>query len=335
MHKMKTTTFFSLLFVSTFLQNFAFAQLPQISIQGNKFVDDQGQTMVFKGVNASDPAKLQRDGHWEKAYFEEAQNWGSEIIRLPVHPVNWRQLGSDAYLKLLDNGIQWATETGMYVVIDWHSIGNLRTGMFQHPMYDTDLKETFNFWRTIAQRYKGNTTVAFFELFNEPTTIHGQLGTCTWLEWKKINEELIAMIRANGSEAIPLIGGFNWAYDLTEIIENPIDAEGIAYVSHPYPQKRDKPWEEKWTADWGFAAEKYPLMLTEIGYCGPEDKGAHIPVISDDSYAETIVQYCAERGISYIVWVFDPNWAPGMFSDWEYTPTRQGRFFKNLWQGEE
>lgn len=314
------------------ITNFSMAQLSKLSVHGNKFINDQGQTMVFKGVNSSDPAKLQKDGYWNKAYFQEARNWGADLIRIPVHPVNWRNLGAEKYLKMLDEGIQWATETGMYVVIDWHIIGNLRTGMFQHPMYDTDLKETYNFWRTIAQRYKGNTTVAFLELYNEPTVIHGQLGTCSWDEWKKINEELIGIIRANGSEAIPLVGGFNWAYDLTEIRENPIDAEGIAYVSHPYPQKRPKPWEEKWTADWGFAAEKYPLMLTEIGYCGPDDKGAHVPVISDDSYAEAIVRYCAERDISYVVWVFDPNWSPSMFSDWNYTPTRQGHFFKNLWQ---
>jgi len=30
--------------------------------------------------------------------------------------------------------------------------------------------------------------------------------------------------------------------------------------------------------------------------------------------------------------VFDPNWAPMMFSDWDYTPTRQGRYFKKVMQ---
>jgi endoglucanase len=36
--------------------------------------------------------------------------------------------------------------------------------------------ETFNFWRTMAAHFKGNHTVAFFELFNEPTIYRGQLG---------------------------------------------------------------------------------------------------------------------------------------------------------------
>ncbi|RYZ45487.1 MAG: glycoside hydrolase family 5 protein, partial [Chitinophagaceae bacterium] len=176
--------------------------------------------------------------------------------------------------------------------------------------------------------YKGNTTVAFFELFNEPTVMNGQLGLCTWQDWKAMNEEMITIIRAHGCKAIPLVAGFNWAYDLTPVATEPINAEGIGYVSHPYPQKRPKPWEPKWTADWGFVAKKYPVMLTEIGFCGPDDRGAHIPVISDESYGEAITKYCNDNGISYSVWVFDPQWSPMLISDWNFTPTRQGRFFK-------
>ncbi|CAN5329499.1 hypothetical protein BH20BAC1_BH20BAC1_11990 [soil metagenome] len=206
--------------------------------------------------------------------------------------------------------------------------------MYQNPMYETTQKETYEFWRTMSQHFKGNTTVACFELFNEPTVQGGQLGVLSWQDWKTMNEEMINIIRANGSKAIPLVAGFNWAYDLTPVATDPIDAEGIAYVSHPYPMKREKPWEAKWTADWGFVADKYPLILTEIGFCGADEKGAHVPVISDESYGDAITNYTRERGISYTVWVFDPQWAPMLISDWDYTPTRQGRYFKKALQEE-
>tara|TARA_R110000765_G_scaffold234289_2_gene337322 strand:- start:1384 stop:1998 length:615 start_codon:yes stop_codon:yes gene_type:complete len=199
-------------------------------------------------------------------------------------------------------------------------------------MYDTTLKQTYDFWRTIAETYGKNSTVAFYELFNEPTTYNNTLGTATWEEWKKLNEEMITIIRANGGEGIPMVAGFNWAYDLTPIIENPINAEGIAYVSHPYPQKREKPWEAQWTADWGFVKEKYPLILTEIGFSGPEDPGAHIPVISDESYGDAITNYADDNEISYVVWVFDPEWAPRLFTNWNYTPSRHGKYFKKKLQ---
>ena len=312
-----------------------YAQLPKIKVDGNKFVKEDGSTIVFRGVNASDPAKLHRERHWNRAYFEEIKDWGANIVRFPVHPEQWRLHGETEYLQFLDQGVKWATEVGIHVIIDWHSIGNLRSGLYQNEMYDTDLKETYRFWRTIARQYKGNNTVAFLELYNEPTLYNGELGNCSWSQWKEIMEELITIVRANGSEAVPLIAGFNWAYDLTEVKENPINAEGIAYVSHPYPQKREKPWAEKWTKDWGFVAEKYPMILTEIGFCGPDDRGAHIPVISDESYGDELVKYCDDRDISYVVWVFDPKWSPMMFSDWDFTPTRQGKYFKKVLQSYE
>jgi endoglucanase len=303
-------------------------ELSRISVKGNKFITAEGNTIIFKGLNASDPDKLQRDGHWNKQYFEEAKNWGANIVRLPVHPAAWRRYAPADYMALLDQGIQWATELQLYIIIDWHSIGNLKSELFQSPGYETTRKETFEFWRTMAKRYKDNTTVAFFELYNEPTVFNGQLGVCSWQEWKAINEEMITIIRAHGARTIPLVAGFNWAYDLTPVAKEPINAEGIAYVSHPYPMKRDKPWEKKWTADWGFVAEKYPLMLTEIGFCGADDRGAHVPVISDESYGDAITKYCNDKGISYVVWVFDPNWSPMLISDWNFTPTRQGKYFK-------
>ncbi|GJM33541.1 MAG: hypothetical protein DHS20C18_25420 [Saprospiraceae bacterium] len=309
------------------------SSLSRISVSGNDFVTKDGKTIIFRGLNTSDPDKLEDEGHWDKSYFEEMKKWGANLVRFPVHPRAWNKRGKKEYLDLLDKGITWATQLGLYVVIDWHSIGNLRTEMYQSDGYDTTQKQTFDFWRTIAEKYGENTTVAFYELYNEPTTIHNKLGTLTWADWKAMNEEMITIIRANGGQGIPLVAGFNWAYDLTPVKDNPIDAKGIAYVSHPYPQKRAKPWEEKWTNDWGFVKEKYPLILTEIGFSGADDPGAHIPVISDESYGDAITGYCDEKEISYVVWVFDNRWAPRLYTDWNYTPSRQGRYFKEKLQG--
>lgn len=308
---------------------FSQSELERISVNKNNFVTQDGKTIVFRGLNTSDPDKLETQNHWNISYFKEIKSWGANIIRFPVHPTALTKRGKENYLKLLDDGIKWATELNLYVIIDWHSIGNLQTEMYQHDMYDTTLKQTYDFWRTIASKYGKNTTVAFYELFNEPTTFNNTLGTVTWEDWKKINEEIIVIIRANGGEGIPLVAGFNWAYDLTPVKENPISAKGIAYVSHPYPQKREKPWESQWTADWGYVKEKYPLILTEIGFCGPEDVGAHSPVISDESYGDAITNYCDEKEISYVVWVFDGEWAPRLFEDWKtYKPSRHGKYFK-------
>jgi endoglucanase len=307
--------------------------LERVSVSGNHFVNESGETLVFRGVNIRDPHNLEQDGHWTLAHMQEAKNWGANIIRLPVHPGAWRERGEEKYLELLDQAVAWARELGIYLILDWHSIGNLKEEKFQHPMYVTTLEETKAFWNTVSARYADEPAVAMYELFNEPTVSGPRFGECSWADWKSINEQLIGVIRANNPASVILVAGFDWAYDLTPVKDDPVDAEGIAYVSHPYPQKRQAPWEDQWEADWGFAAAKYPVILTEIGFALPEEKGVHMPVEGDEIYGNALAAFTAARGISWVVWCFDPDWAPYMFTDWNYTPTRQGAFFKKLMTG--
>ncbi len=305
-----------------------------ISVSGNRLVNESGETVVFHGVNIRDPHNLVENGHWTKAHFQEAQHWGANIIRLPVHPRSWRDRGEEGYLQLLDQAVEWANELGLYLILEWHSIGNLKEEKYQHKMYITTVEETHAFWNTVSARYTDEPAVAMYELFNEPTVSGDRFGDCSWEQWKEMNEEMIGIVRANHPKSVILVAGFDWAYDLTPVKDDPIDAEGIAYVSHPYPQKREAPWEEKWEADWGYVAETYPVVLTEIGFALPEEEGVHIPVHGDETYGKALVDFTAERGISWLVWCFDPDWSPYMFTDWDYTPTRQGIFFREVLTGE-
>lgn len=303
-------------------------QLPAVKVQGNKLVTEQGKTLVLRGVNISDPDKLAKDGHFNLKHFDVIKDWGANVIRIPVHPSAWRARGVAGYLQLLDQAVVWANQLGIYVILDWHSIGNLRSELFQNTMYYTTKGETFDFWRRVSERYAGVNAVAFYEIFNEPTTFNGRLGIATWADWKAINEEAITIIQAYNPKAVCLVAGFNWAYDLTAAGKAPIERQNIAYVSHPYPMKVGAPYDKNWERDWGFMAAKYPVIATEIGFVRAGEKGAHVPVIDDGSYGKRITDYMDARGISWVAWVFDPDWAPSMFKDWNYTPTEQGEFFR-------
>jgi hypothetical protein len=181
----------------------------------------------------------------------------------------------------------------------------------------------------MAKHYRGNNTVAFFELFNEPTVNPDlKIGTCTWPEWRALLEKMIGEIRASGGTAIPLVAGFNFGYDLTPVARDPVRAEGIGYVAHPYPMKARPPWAEHWTSDWGFVADQYPMILTEVGFLPPEEPGGYNPITGDETYADALTAYCARHGISYTVWCFDPHWGPTAIKDWNFTPTREGAYFK-------
>jgi aryl-phospho-beta-D-glucosidase BglC (GH1 family) len=303
-------------------------KLPLIQVKGNQFVDAEGKTNLFRGVAISDPDKLEHQGHWSVALFQKVKEMGATLVRIPVHPAAWRERTPSAYLKLLDQAVEWSTELGKYVIIDWHSIGNLKMELFQDPMYNTTQKETFEFWRTIAQHFSGNNTVAFYELFNEPTTYKGQLGRISWGEWKKLNEDMISLIRAYDKETIPLIAGLDWAYDLTPILIEPIQAEGIAHVTHPYANKRPRPWEPKWEENFGFAAARYPVIATEFGF-GLRKGGT----VKEDDYGNVIINYLESKGISWVAWVFDPEWGPSLLTSWDdYQLSGAGEFFKRALQ---
>jgi aryl-phospho-beta-D-glucosidase BglC (GH1 family) len=268
-------------------------------------------------------------GHWNIALFEELRKLGTMIVRIPVHPSAWRSRTPQRYLTLLDQAVDWCADLGMYVVIDWHSIGNLGMELFQDPGYNTTHTETYEFWRTIAEHFRGNNTTAFYELFNEPTLFNGKLGSMSWSEWKSINEKIIALIRAYDPEKIPLVAGLDWAYDLTPLLIEPIAAEGIGYVTHPYPHKRQPPYEPKWDEDFGFAAERYPVVATEFGFTlgkeGMADNG---------EYGKAIITYLERKHISWIGWVFDPLWHPSLITSWDdFDLTESGEFFKEAMNG--
>jgi endoglucanase len=306
-------------------------KMPLISVKGNQLIDPQGRAILFRGLSISDPDKLEMQGHWNREHFVKIKEMGTRLVRIPIHPVAWRERTPAEYLRLLDQAVGWCTDLEMYIDLDWHSIGNLATGVFQDPMYDTSLQETYNFWRTMARHYAGHHTVAFFEFFNEPTTFNNQLGPVSWDEWKKINENLIAIVRSYNAQAIPLVAGFDWAYDLTPLRLSPIGAEGVGYVTHPYANKRPQPWESKWEEDFGFAAGKYPIVATEFGGFGPAGQPAAGAAAAP--YGPSIIKYLEGKGISWLVWCFDPEWGPTLIGDWEYRLNASGEFAKQAMHG--
>ena len=331
---MRKTTFLSILavLVLTVMQSCS-ADNRWVKVNGNKFIGPDGKEIVFRGLCFSDPVKLVRERQWNERYFAEAADWGANVVRFAVHPQNINAMGWDRTFQAMDQGIEWAKQHGMYVIMDWHSIGNLKEERYTSAMYNTTTAETFKFWRTVAQRYKDEPTVALYELFNEPTVTG--TGRCTWTEWKELQEQIIDTIRAYNPKAVCLCAGFNWAYDLTPVAAEPIARENVAYVSHPYPMKRSEPWEEQWEKDFGYVADTYPVICTEIGFCLEDEPGAHVPVMSTDVYGEHITKYFEKKGISFTVWCFDTSWAPMLISDWEFTPTTQGRFFKAYLQSKK
>ncbi len=302
-----------------------------VKVLKNRFVVD-GKPVVFKGVAIADPDKIVKDGHWNKKHFEQIKSWGANVIRIPIHPTRMRSRGLEESLKLFDQAVSWCGELEMYVIIDWHSIGNLRTKKFEADIYVTNMKETLQFWEAVSKRFAGNPTVAFYEIFNEPTLNNGELGTCTWPQWKAMVEKIVDVIYANDKNVVPLVSGFNWAYDLREVKNNPIGRPGIAYVTHPYPGKCKPPREPHWEEHFGFLASRYPVFATEMGYALV---GQYDYMIDDGSYRNAVLKYFKAKDISWCAWIFDPDWSPGLIKGYQYEPSHSGAFFRDAMLGDK
>jgi len=139
---------------------------------------------------------------------------------------------------------------------------------------------------------------------------------------------MISLIRAYDSETIPLVAGLDWAYDLSPLRDDPVNAEGIAYVTHPYAFKRGQPWEPRWEENFGFAASQVPVVATEFGM----HTDMNAPDYND--YGIRIINFLEERGISWMCWVYDPEWWPQMIKSWDYELTEGGIFFSVAMKGE-
>ena len=115
--------------------------------------------------------------------LDNVKNAGFNVVRVPVWwgqfyslydqtPAGWR---SDAFRKL-DMIVKSASTRGIYVVIDMHGVVGSQTGSDDTGQQNTNQywtnstfqSQTAYMWWQIANHYNGNTTVAGYDLLNEP-----------------------------------------------------------------------------------------------------------------------------------------------------------------------
>ncbi len=123
-----------------------------------------------------------RDNWWKESDFDNILQMGMNTVRLPF---GWRDLyfddlslREDAFVRL-DSFIENAAKRGIYVILDLHGAYGSQSGK-HHSGVDTleenallylnDEYMNFNIelWKTVADRYKDNLSIAGYDLLNEP-----------------------------------------------------------------------------------------------------------------------------------------------------------------------
>lgn len=254
-----------------------------LQVQGAQLVDSNGTPIQLRGISTHGLSWFP-DYVNEECFRDLHQNWDVNVIRLALYTAEYNGYctgGNQETLKeLIRNGVEYAKNQDMYVIIDWHILND------QTPMlYKEDAKQ---FFAEMSSEF-GTYDHVLYEICNEPN------GGTSWSEVKSYAEEVIEIIRSNDSDAIIIVGTPNWSQYVDQAAADPITGyDNIMYALHFYAATHGDSLRSTMAA----ALEAgLPIFVSEYGICDASGNGE-----LDLASAEKWVQTMDEHGVSYVAW---------------------------------
>lgn len=254
----------------------------RLHVNGRNIVDERGNVFQIQGVSTHGLAWFGEYVNLES--FRALKNMGVNTIRLAMYTSEYGGYcnGGDReqLKKLVNNGVQYATELDMYVIIDWHilSDGNPKT-------YENDAVQFFS---EMAGRYASYSNV-LYEICNEPNN-----GT----DWNTIRDyanRVIATIREKDKDAIIIVGTPNWSQYVDEASLSPITGyDNIVYALHFYAATHKDELRQKLETA---VRNQLPLLVSEFSICDASGNGG-IDINSANTWMNLLDFY----GIGYVAW---------------------------------
>lgn len=226
-----------------------------LQIKGTRIVNASGKTVTLKGVSTHGIAWYPQ--YVNKSCFQSFKKMGANTVRLAFYSDDAAGYSKSLYKKV-EEGIQAATDLGMYVVIDWHilSDGNPKTNQ----------KKAKDFFTHFSKKYAGQTNI-LYEICNEPN------GNVTWeKDIKPYASKMISLIRKYDKKAIIIVGTPTWSQDVDIVAQNPIkNQKNIMYALHFYAATH-----KDWIRDKLKKANQsgLPILVTEFSICDASGNGA-------------------------------------------------------------
>lgn len=252
-----------------------------LHVSGTKLTDEQGNPVQLKGVSTHGLA-------WYPEYvcydtFQTLKDWGANVVRLAMYTAEYGGYcsgGDRAALKArIEEGVDDATQLGMYVIIDWHILSD------GNP--NTNKSDAVAFFDEMSSKYRDYDNV-IYEICNEPVNASWQN------EIKPYAEEVIQTIRKNDSAALILVGTSTWSQDVDQVAGNELTDENVMYVLHFYAGTHKETLRNKLTSALDAGV---PVFVSECGICDASGNGG-----IDFESAQKWLDLINERGISFIAW---------------------------------
>jgi hypothetical protein len=309
-------------------------------VNGNTVCTAEHTAHLFHGLDRPSLEFSPQGTMLSAADFQNMGTWKANAVRIALNQDYWLSDSPfyDAnYTSRVDNAVAWAEEAGMDVILDlhWSDAGVLGscTTSCQQLMPDMN---SLTFWMEVAAHYKDDGRV-LFELYNEPHDV-------SWLVWKSGGtasgskgtfqavgmQQLYDAIRATGAANLVVIGGLDFAYDLTGVSGSRISGYNIMYATHPYNNASEK-MVSAFDQYWGFLTKTDPVIITEFGDTNFADAGSGCPF----AYDSQVIAYADAHLVSWTAWAWYVGGCrfPSMITDWNGTPSAPGMVVKQALLG--
>ena len=270
----------------------------RLQVSGTKLVDQYGTPYQLKGTSTHGMAWFPQYVCYDTFKYLR-DSFGVNVVRLAMYSAEYNgysEGGDKNYLKnLVKQGIQAATDLGLYVIVDWHILYD------QTPQkYKGDAIE---FFREISATYKDYDNI-IYEICNEPN------GNTSWAEIKSYANEVIPVIRANDKDAIIIVGTPTWSQDVdTASNDKIIGYDNIMYALHFYAATH-KDWlrnKAQKAMDNGCA-----LFVSEFSICDASGNGG-----LDKTEAGKWIEFLDKNNISYVGWsISNKAESSALFQSW-------------------
>lgn len=317
------------------------AGAPWIGVRANHLINRAGQPIRLLGVNRAGPEYgcIEGDeifaGPTNPASIEAMKRWQINAVRVPLNESCWLgidgiapSLSGSAYRDAIRSYVKELEQAGLYVILDlqWAAPGQHQaTGIIEMP----DAEHAPEFWRSLATEYRNDRSV-LFDLYNEP--LPGVSWRCwewgcdfqnPWFGWYRAvgMRELVDVVRSTGARQPLLLGGVDWARDLSGWLSHlpPDPAHAEVASNHTYAFEPSTPCYSRCRATLVRIARRFPVITGELG----EGDCRH-------RYILPYMRWADRHGISYLAWAWNtgPGWTcrggPSLIRNYSGAPTSFG-----------
>lgn len=253
----------------------------RLQVSGTKLTDQSGNIIQLRGVSTHGISWFPDYVNYD-AFATLKNDWGANVVRIAMYPEEYNGYlsGGDktALKQIIDNGINYATQLGMYVIIDWHVLNYA-------PSRHT--QEACDFFAEMASKYSGHDNV-IYEICNEP------VGADWNSDIKPYAETVIGTIRKYDDHALILVGTNTWSQDVDSVVGNTLDDGNVMYVAHFYAGTHKENIRNKISTALNAGV---PVFISECSICDASGNGG-----IDYASANEWLDFMNSNQLSFIAW---------------------------------